>query len=78
MWIKLTRKGSAIGDGKVLVNTDNVSCVITGQSVLYEGETLVYFAGGENDFISVEESVDKVEEILGNGLRDGENHEHDT
>lgn len=78
MWIKLTRKGAAIGDGKALVNTDNVSCVLTGQSTGYEGETLVYFAGGENDFISVEESIDKVEEILRNGLKDSESYENDT
>ena len=75
MWIKLKRKGAAIGDGKVLVNTDNVSCVITGQSILYEGDTLVCFSGDREDYISVEESVDKVEEIICNGLKDGENHD---
>lgn len=75
MWIKLTMRNHAIGDGKILVNTDNVSCVITGQSILYEGETLVSFSGDREDCISVEESIDKVEEILGNGLRAGENYD---
>ena len=72
MWIKLTMINPVIGDGKVLVNTDNVSCVLTGQNKGYEGETLVCFSGDRQDYISVEESIDKVEEILGNGLKDGE------
>ena len=72
MWIKLTMRDSVIGGGKVLVNTDNVSCVLTGQSKGYEGETLVCFAGDRQDYISVKESIDKVEEILGNGMREGE------
>lgn len=73
MWIKLTMRNPAIGDGKVLVNTDNVSCVLTGQNKGYEGETLVCFSGDRQDYISVEESIDKVEEILGNVL-DGGNY----
>ena len=73
MWIKLTMRKSVIGDGKVLINTDNVSCVLTGQSKGYNGETLVYFSGDREDYISVEESIDKVEEIIGNGLEGGEN-----
>lgn len=77
MWIKLTMKGSTIGDGKVLVNTDNVSCVLTGQNKWYEGETLVCFSGDRQDYISVEESIDKVEEILRNGLKGGENNADD-
>ena len=32
----------------------------------------MYFSGDRQDYISVEESIDKVEEILGNGLKDGE------
>ena len=73
MWIKLTMRNSVIGDGKVLINTDNVSCVLTGQSKGYNGETLVCFSGDREDYISVEESIDKVEEIIGNGLEGGEN-----
>lgn len=71
MWIKLTMRNPVVGDGKVLVNADNVSCVLTGQNKGYEGETLVCFSGDRQDYISVEESIDKVEEILGNGLKDG-------
>lgn len=74
MWIKLTMINPVIGDGKVLVNTDNVSCVLTGQNKGYEGETLVCFSGDRQDYISVEESIDKVEEILGNWLKDGEKY----
>jgi hypothetical protein len=73
MWIKLTRKDVAVGEAKVLVNTDNVTCAMTGQSILNKGETLVCFAG--EGFISVEESVDKVEEIIKNGLKGGENND---
>lgn len=73
MWIKLTMRNPVIGDGKVLVNTDNISCVLTGQNKGYEGETLVYFSGDRQDYIPVEESIDKVEEILGNVL-DGGNY----
>ena len=69
MWIKLTIRNHVVGDGKVLVNTNNVSCVVTGQGKGYEGETLVYFSGDGEYCIPVEESVDKVEEILGNGIK---------
>lgn len=72
MWIKLTMRNPVIGNGKILVNTDNVSCVLTGQNKGYEGETLVCFSGDRQDYISVEESIDKVEEIFGNVLKDGE------
>ena len=77
MWIKLTMRNSVVGDGKVLINTDNVSCVATGQARNCEGETLVFFVGDKDDRLVVSESVDKVEEIIGNGLRNGERNADD-
>lgn len=71
MWIKLTRKNDA--KEKILVNTDNVCCVLTGHNLLYDGDTLVIFSGDKENFISVEESIDKVEEILRSGIEGGEN-----
>lgn len=69
-WIKLSQRcrNKRIGEGEVLVNTDNIACVFTGQGEGYKGVTLVAFTGSEDNFIPVEESVDRVEEILINAM----------
>lgn len=72
IWINVTMCNPLIGDGKILVNTDNISYVLTGQASGYEGETLIYFSGDEEDFLPVKETVNDIEEIIRDGLKNGE------
>ena len=68
-WIKLTNSSHRFGNGKILINADNIACVLTGQAEGYEGVTLVFFPGDDNNFIAVDESVDEVEKIIVDAVR---------
>ena len=68
-WIKLTNSSHRFGNGKILINADNIACVLTGQAEGYEGVTLVFFPGDDNNFIAVDESVDEVEKIIVGAVR---------
>lgn len=63
-WIKLTNSSHRFGNKKILINADNIACVLTGQGEGYEGMTLVFFTGDAANFITVDESVDEVEKII--------------
>ena len=67
-WIKLTNSSHRFGNGKILINADNIACVLTGQAEGYEGRTLVFFSG-DNNFNVVDESVDEVEKIIVDAVR---------
>ena len=68
-WIKLTNSSHRFGNGKILINADNIACVMTGQGEGYEGITLVFFPGDDTNFIAVDESVDEVEKIIADAVR---------
>lgn len=68
-WIKLTNSSHRFGNEKILINTDNIACVMTGQGEGYEGITLVFFPGDDTNFIAVDESVDEVEKIIADAVR---------
>ena len=71
MWIKLT---PYCKNNTILVNTDNVTCVSAGQeNGEYEGITLVYFTGNDDNFITVEETVEEIEQLILFGLNCYEN-----
>ena len=63
-WIELTNSSHGFGNKKILINADNIAYVMTGQGEGYEGMTLVFFSGDDNNFIDVDESVDEVEKII--------------
>lgn len=67
--IRLTNHLHNYGSKKILVNAHNITCVMTGQGEGYEGMTLVFFPGDDNNFIAVDESVDEVEKIIVDAVR---------
>ena len=67
-WIKLTNSSHRFGNKKILINADNIACVMTGQGEGYEGMTIVFFPG-DNNFVVVDESVDEVEKIIVDAVR---------
>lgn len=68
-WIKLTNSSHRFGNEKILINADNIACVMTGQGEGYEGITLVFFPGDDTNFIAVDESVDEVEKNIVDAVR---------
>lgn len=68
-WIKLTNSSHRFGNKKILINADNIACVMTGQGEGYDGMTLVMFPGDEINFITVDESVDEIEKIIVDAVR---------